>query len=408
MIRQGIVAGFAEPLKNEIEIISIVIPQNDVAGDPDKSGGGSGAFQSLSEHGSSNIMSGDVNATQGVAEVSDPGPLGVENKDRVVDSLPDLGERAMVNLEDEYIDKLQGDLSKANVAHDNKGLTPASSDSHENRIPPCLRELYDKSICGKFDEQKAVIESLLVQYQDMFSKDETDLGRTHLIEHEIDTGNARSIKQPPRRFPMALAHEEAEAIQNLESQGVIRESNSPWASPIVLVRKKNGKIRPCVDYRQVNLLTRKDAYHIPRTKECLDTMAGSVIFSTLDMTPGYNQVPIKTTDIPKTAFVARKGLLEIVTMSFGLTNAPATFQRLMELICRGFQWTSCLIYLDDILVFGKSFQKHTERFQDVLERIRLSGLKLKPEKCELFHEEVRFLGHIINAQWAQPDPMNIS
>ena len=207
---------------------------------------------------------------------------------------------------------------------------------------------------------------------------------------------------------MTLAHDEAEAIQNLESQGVIRESNSPWASRIVLVRKKNGKIRPCVDYRQVNLLTRKDAYPIPRTQECLDTMAGSVIFSTLDMTPGYNQVPIKTTDIPKTAFVTRKCLFEFVTVPFGLINAPATFQRLMELICRGLQWTSCLIYLDDILVFGKSFQEHTERLQDVLERIRLSGLKLKPEKCELFNEEVRFLGHIINAEGAQPDSMNIS
>ena len=314
----------------------------------------------------------------------------------------------MVNLEDEHSDELQGVLGKANVAHGNKDLTPALSDSHENRIPPYLRELYDKSICGKFVEEKAVIESLLVQYQDIFSKDETDLGRTHLIEHEIDTGNARPIKQPPRRVPMALAREETEAIQNLESQGVIRESNSPWASPIVLVRKKNGKIRPCVDYRQVNLLTRKDAYPIPRTQECLDTMAGSVIFSSLDMTSGYNQVPIKTTDIPKTAFVTRKALFELVTMPFGLTNAPATFQRLMELICSGLQWTSCLIYLDDILVFGKSFQEHTERLQDVLEGIRLSGLKLKPEKCEIFHEEVRFLGHIISAQGVQPDPMNVS
>ena len=110
---------------------------------------------------------------------------------------------------------------------------------------------------------------------------------------------------------MALAHEEAEALQNLESQGVIGESYSPWASPIVLVRKKNGKIRSCVDCRQVNSLTRKDAYPISRTQECLDTVAGSIIFSTLDMTSGYIQVPIKATDIPKTAFVTSKGLFSL-------------------------------------------------------------------------------------------------
>ena len=191
VIRQGTIVGFTEPLKNEIGIISIVIPQNDVAGHPDKSGGGSGALQSLSEHGGSIMASGDVNATEGVAEVSDPGPLRVENKDRVVDSLPVFGERSMMNLVDDQSDELQEVSAKANMAHGNKGLTLASDDYHVNKIPPYLRELYDKSICGKLDE-KIVIESLLVHYQDIFSKDETDLGRTHLIEHEIDIGNVKT------------------------------------------------------------------------------------------------------------------------------------------------------------------------------------------------------------------------
>ena len=199
-----------------------------------------------------------------------------------------------------------------------------------------------------------------------------------------------------------------EAIAQLQRQGVIRESNSLWASPIVLVRKKNGKIRPCVDYRKVNQASKKDAYPIPRTQDCLEAMAGSVIFSTLDMTSGYYQVAIKEEDIPKTAFATRHGLWEFVAMPFGLTNAPATFQRLMELAMRGLQWTSCLIYLDDVIIYGRTFQEHTERLQQVLDRIRSANLKLKPEKCELFQEQVRFLGHIVCKKGVQPDPTNIN
>ena len=273
-------------------------------------------------------------------------------------------------------------------------------------IPDHLTEMYKKATEGKSAEDKRIIQKVLHDYRDVFSKDDTDLGRTNLSYHVIDTGDSRPIKQPPRRVPSALSHEEEEAINQLHRQGVIRESNSPWASPIVLVRRKNGKIRACIDYRKVNLATRKDAYPIPRTQDCLDAMAGSVIFSTLDMTSGYYQVPIHEPDIPKTAFATRHGLWEFVTMPFGLTNAPATFQRLMELAMRGLQWTSCLIYLDDIIIFGRTFQEHAERLKQVLGRIRQANLKLKPEKCELFQDQVRFLGHIVSSEGVQPDPSN--
>ena len=216
------------------------------------------------------------------------------------------------------------------------------------------------------------------------------------------------MKQPPGQVPLALAHEEKEAIDNLKKQGVIRESSSPWASPIILVRKKNGKIRPCVDYRRVNFFTRKDAYPIPRTQGCLDAMAGSVIFSTLDMSSGYHQIPIKEEDISKTAFVTKQGLYEFTTMQFGLTNAPATFQWVMEIAGRGLQWSRCLIYLDDVLIFGRTTDEHATRLKLMLERIHKAGLKLKPEKCELFQTEVRFLGHVVSAEGVQPDPTNTS
>ena len=304
------------------------------------------------------------------------------------------------------IDITQGDRFRQVEGQGTSGIQRINSAS--SVIPEHLQELYERATEGKTPADKQVIFNILRHFSDIFSKDETDLGRTHLAAHEIPTGDAPPVKQPPRRVPIALAHEEKEAIENLKRQGVIRESSSPWASPIVLVRKKNGKIRPCVDYRRVNFLTCKDAYPIPRTQDCLDAMAGSVMFSTLDMTSGYHQIPIKEEDIPKTAFVTRQGLYEFTTMPFGLTNAPATFQRVMEIACRGLQWSRCLIYLDDVLIFGRTPAEHATRLKLVLERIRKAGLKLKPEKCELFQTEVRFLGHIVSGDGVQPDPMNTS
>ena len=296
--------------------------------------------------------------------------------------------------------------------HNNAGNTweptVVTESGTRQEIPEHLMEMWNKASEGKTENEQRNIRNMICNFSDVFSVNDMDLGRTHLTQHEIPTGDSRPVKQPPRRVPMALVKEEAEAIQNLRRQGVIRESSSPWASPIVLVRKKNGKIRPCVDYRRVNSLTQKDAYPIPRTQECLDAMAGSIIFSTLDMTSSYFQIPIKEEDIHKTAFVTRQGLYEFTTMPFGLTNAPATFQRLMELVCRGLQWSCCLIYLDDILVFGKTPEEHAERLQVVLGRVHRAGLKLKPEKCELFQEKVQFLGHIVSAAGIQPDPTNTS
>ena len=275
-------------------------------------------------------------------------------------------------------------------------------------IPAHLETLYKSTEkeWGYADRQKLL--NTLIKYQDCFSKHETDLGLTHLVQHSIDTGTAKPVKQPPRRPPMALAGEETAAIEKMLSQGVIRESSSPWASPIVLVKKKDGKIRTCIDYRQLNKVTRKDAFPLPKVQECLDALSGSAIFTTLDLTSGYHQVSIKESDIPKTAFVsARKGLFEFVSAPFGLCNMPATFQRVMELALRGLQWTTCLIYLDDVIIMGRNFSEHLFRFEQVLERIKEANFKLKSEKCHLFQKEVTFLGHVVSEKGVKPDPRNI-
>ena len=282
----------------------------------------------------------------------------------------------------------------------------AESQELEDRLPEHLRVLFRNGAANHPIEVQKELFCLLNDFQGSFSKDDTDLGLTTLTEHQIDTGDAKPVKQPPRRPPLALAGEEKKAIDQMLQQGIIQKSTSPWASPIVLVKKKNGKIRTCIDYRRLNSVTKKDAYPIPRTQECLDALSESAVFSTLDLTSGYHQVPVQASDISKTAFVSRHGLYEFKAAPFGLTNMPATFQRVMELALQGLQWTTCLIYLDDVIIFGATHKEHFQRLRQVLQRIQEANFKLKPGKCELMKKEVEFLGHIVSQKGVRPNPHN--
>ena len=274
-------------------------------------------------------------------------------------------------------------------------------------IPSHLAELYQTCTRDCTSEERRAIGHLLIEFEKVFSKHDNDLGQTNLLEHVIDTGDAAPVKLPPRRVPLAFAGKDKAALEILQEQGTIRPSCYPWAVPLVLVRKKCGSVRPCVDYRRINLLTRKDAWPIPRTQDCLDALEGSILFSTLDITSAYNQIPVREEDIPKTAFVTRYGLYEFTTMPFSLTGAPKTFQRLMEIALSGLQWSACLIYLDDVIIFSRTFDEHLERVRLVLDRIAAAGLKLKPRKCHLFAKEVTFLGHVLSSQGVLPNPDNI-
>ena len=274
-------------------------------------------------------------------------------------------------------------------------------------VPPHLTELYQTCTRDCTSEERQAIGHLLNEFENVFSKHDNDLGQTNLLEHVIDTGDAAPVKLPPRRVPLAFAGEDKAALEKLQEQGTIRPSCSPWAAPLVLVRKKCGSVRTCVDYRRLNLLTRKDAWPIPRIQDCLDALEGSILFSTLDITSAYNQIPVREEDIPKTAFVTRNGLYEFTTMPFGLTGASATFQRLMEIALSGLQWSACLIYLDDVIIFSQTFDKHLERIRLVLDRIAEAGLKLKPRKCHLFAKEVTFLGHKLSSHGVLPNPDNV-
>jgi len=216
------------------------------------------------------------------------------------------------------------------------------------------------------EETKASLTRLLQKYSTVFSKGEWDLGWTDIVTHSIDTGGQKPFRQPMRRYPPAHLRAIDEHLKDMLQQGVITPTSSPWASNVVLAKKKDGTYRCCIDFRQLNNLTRKDAYPLPRTDACLDALAGSCLFSTFDLRSGFHQVAMKEEDSDKTAFITRRGMFKFKTMPFGLANAVATFQRLMDLVLAGLNLSICLAYLDDIILFSRTHEEHLERLECLL------------------------------------------
>ena len=272
-----------------------------------------------------------------------------------------------------------------------------SIESHEEK------DLYFE--IGKLEpKQSEALQSFLQEQQEVFASTVKDIGTTHVTEHVVDTADARPIKQLPRRLPQALKPVVDKQVNEMLETGIIRQSNSPWASPIVLVRKKDGNWRFCIDFRKVNDLTVKDAYPLPQVNDIVDSLNGQKYFSTLDLTSGYWQVPVEQESIPKTAFVIPSGgHFEFLKLPFGMTNAVPTFQRLMATVLQGSLGTKCLVYLDDVLVFGSSFEEHLANLQVVFEAIRKAGLKLNPRKCVFAETKVKFLGYELSGEGLAPD-----
>ena len=220
------------------------------------------------------------------------------------------------------------------------------------------------------------------QYQDCVMAEDKPLGRTTYGEHEIRTGDARPIRQAGRRVAPFRREEVKQQIQQMLTDDVIRPSCSPWASPIVLVQKKDGSTRFCVDYRKLNAVTETDAYPLPRVDESIEAMAGAKYFSVLDLKSGYWQLPVKPEDRAKTAFVCLEGLFQFNVMPFGLVSTPASFQRLMDTVLQGLLGDFCCVYLDDTIVFSTSWAQHLQHIEDVLKRFRQAGLQINPKKCQ--------------------------
>ena len=274
-------------------------------------------------------------------------------------------------------------------------------------LPKALQELLERSTDNLTDSETERLQELLFNYQHVFSISDGDLGTTHMVQHRIDTGNALPIRIQPRRTS-PWKHDEIERqVTNLLQQGKVKESSSPWSFPVVLATKKDGSQRLCVDYRQLNAVTIKDAFPLPRVDDSLAALSGSRWFSTLDLASGYWQVAMDAGTQEKAAFVTSSGLYEWTVMPFGLCNAHSTFARLMELVLKGLHWKICLIYLDDVIVMGRTFEEELERLKEVFERLARAGLKLKPKKCFLFQKRVSYLGHVVTDEGIAADPEKV-
>ena len=197
-------------------------------------------------------------------------------------------------------------------------------------------------------------------------------------------------------------------MREMLSGGQIEPSDSPWASPVVLVTKKDGSTRLCVDYRRLNSLTVKDAYPLPRIDDSLRLLGNQQWFYTMDLASGYWQVAMSPDAQKKAAFVTNEGLFQFRVMPFGLCNAPATFERLMDRVLCGMRWSRCLVYLDDVISFGKSVPEAIWRLEEVLARLSDFGLQLKAKKCTFMQTEVGFLGHIVGRSGLACDPNKLS
>eukprot|EP00118_Oscarella_pearsei_P017903 m.180288 g.180288 ORF g.180288 m.180288 type:complete len:1472 (+) comp39243_c0_seq11:859-5274(+) len=301
-------------------------------------------------------------------------------------------------VEDDHHSPEEEDQPSESSEHSNQGnlSEPAWKPSQLVHLSPSLP-----------DEEKRQLSVLVNAYADIFASSSTDLGRMPNVFHRIDTGDNYPVNQQPYRTSPAKQQEVERQIASMLDTGVIQESRSPWASPVVLVDKKDGSMRFCVDYQKLNHITKKDRYPLPRVDDSLDLLAGNEYFSSLDMQSGYWQIPVTPEDVEKTAFITPVGLFEFLVMPFGLCNAPSSFQRAMDSLLAGLKWQRCLVYLDDVLVFSKDFQSHLTDLDLVFNRFRENNLKLKPSKCHLAQTELRYLGYIISSKGVSADPQKI-
>ena len=259
--------------------------------------------------------------------------------------------------------------------------------------------------CNLTTEEQEDLKKFLIDWKDIFSTGITDLGNCDLYKHEIHLIDETPFKEPHRRIPPALFDEIREHLKEMLDAGAIRPSSSPFSSNIVVVRKKDGSIRFCVDFRKLNNKTVKDAYAIPRIEDTLHLLAGSTYFTKLDLRSGYWQVELREEDKQKTAFqVGTMGFYEFNRMPFGLCNAPATFQRLMERCMGEMNLRDCLIYLDDVIIFSTTFEEHLERLGAVFARLKEHNLMLKASKCEFMKSRVTYLGHVVSESGIETDP----
>ena len=248
------------------------------------------------------------------------------------------------------------------------------------------------------EEQSQLKKNLLINYQNQFSKDSHDLGRCTLLEHHIDiVPGTRPIKQQPYRLPLTKRRDAEVEIAAMAERDLIEPSTSPWSSPAIIVPKKNGGIRFCIDYRRLNKVTIPDSMPLPICDDSLDALGGSKWFFILDLRQEFFQVGLDNESRPFTAFcIPESGLWQFKVVPFGIMTSRACFKRVMERLFTWLTFVSLLIYLDDIIIFGKTFDIHLRNLEEVFKRLSEAHMKLNRDKCRLFRSTVSFLGHQVS------------
>ncbi|XP_028853388.1 LOW QUALITY PROTEIN: uncharacterized protein LOC114800338 [Denticeps clupeoides] len=279
------------------------------------------------------------------------------------------------------------------------------SSETEDKLDPTLFKFGDSPIPSECNQR---LSQQLAKRSNVFSVLEWDVGLAKGVEHTIRLSDPKPFRERSRRIAPADIEDVREHLRHLLAAGVIKESHSPYASPIVIARKKNGSVRMCVDYRTLNTRTTPDQYTTPRIDDALDCLAGSKWFTVLDLRSGYYQIAMAEEDKEKTAFICPLGFYQFERMPQGISGAPATFQRLMEKTVGDMNLLQVLVYLDDLIVFGDSLEQHEERLLKVLDRLESARLKVSLDKCVFCQTEVKYVGHIVSKDGIATDPDKVA
>lgn len=299
---------------------------------------------------------------------------------------------------------VMGSLSPADLVMPVVNTKATSTTEGAAQLDPSLIDFSDSPIP---EHWKSRLRQKLAERASAFSLHEWDVGLAKGVEHHIRLSDDRPFRERSRRLAPADIEDVRKHLHDLLKAGIIKESRSPYASPIVVARKKNGSVRMCIDYRTLNTRTVPDQYTTPRIDDALDCLTGSRWFSVLDLRSGYYQIAMAEPDKEKTAFICPLGFYEFERMPQGITGAPATFQRLMERAVGDMNLLQVLVYLDDLIVFGKTLEEHEERLLKVLDRLEEVGLKVSLDKCQFCQPRVKYVGHIISADGIATDPEKV-
>ncbi|GJX72330.1 putative reverse transcriptase domain-containing protein [Tanacetum coccineum] len=278
----------------------------------------------------------------------------------------------------------------------------------EKGFPFFLAHITAKEVEDKSEEKRLEDVPIVQDFPEVFPEDLPGLPPTRQVEFQIDlVPGAAPVARAPYRLAPSEMKELSEQLKELSDKGFIRPSSSPWGAPVLFVKKKDGSFRMCIDYRELNKLTVKNRYPLPRIDDLFDQLQGSSVYSKIDLRSGYHQLRVREEDIPKTAFRTRYGHYEFQVMPFGLTNAPAVFMDLMNRVCKPYLDKFVIVFIDDILIYSKNKQEHEEHLKIILELLKKEELYAKFSKCEFWIPKVQFLGHVIDSEGIHVDPAKI-